>query len=201
MGLLLLRCVLLRGVMSTIRKLVSYCLLVLGLFILLLMMEKTQHTIPIQLPKIETRQEFVSRIQNEMPDINVKEEPAVQATPVQPIQPVQNQPKPKKQPAQPSREETRYDFIAEVTAYTAYDEGMNGKGITASGVKARPYHTIAMSKKYPFGTKVKIEGFDCVFVVEDRGGAITGNDIDIFMATKQEALNFGRRNLKVKIIK
>lgn len=182
------------------KNVISYIILAIGLLVLLLMMNKTAKSVPIQLPEIETRQEFASRIQDEMPDINVKEEPAVQVTPVQPIRPVQNQPKPKKQPSKPSGEAMRYDFVAEVTAYTAYDAGMNGKGITASGVKARPYHTIAMSRKYPFGTKVRIEGFDCVFVVEDRGGAITGNDIDIFMGSKQEAINFGRRKLEVKII-
>jgi 3D (Asp-Asp-Asp) domain-containing protein len=158
----------------------------------------------------KTQQELVDRIQEEMPNKNSDTEgDNVQVTPIQPAQPVQDKPKqqtpkqqtPKQEKPKPSREEDRYDFVAEVTAYTAYDDNMNGKGITASGVKARPYHTIAMSRKYPFGTKVRIEGFDCVFVVEDRGGAITGNDIDIFMTSKQEALNFGRRKLKVKIIK
>lgn len=160
------------------------------------------------------QQEFVNRIQEEMPNKSSDTEgDNMQATPIQPAQPIQGKPKqqtpqqevpkqqtPKQEKPKPSREEERYDFVAEVTAYTAYDDNMNGKGITASGVKARPYHTIAMSRKYPFGTKVRIEGFDCIFVVEDRGGAITGNDIDIFMTSKQEALNFGRRKLKVKII-
>jgi 3D (Asp-Asp-Asp) domain-containing protein len=153
----------------------------------------------------KTQQELVDRIQEEMPNKSSNTEgDDMQVTPIQPAQPVQDKPKqqaPKQETPKPSREEDRYDFVAEVTAYTAYDDNMNGKGITASGIKARPYHTIAMSRKYPFGTKVRIEGFDCIFVVEDRGGAITDNDIDIFMTSKQEALNFGRRKLRVKIIK
>ena len=32
-----------------------------------------------------------------------------------------------------------------------------------------------------------------VYVVQDRGGAITGNHFDIYFNTHQEALNFGRR--------
>jgi 3D (Asp-Asp-Asp) domain-containing protein len=38
------------------------------------------------------------------------------------------------------------------------------------------------------------------FVCEDRGGAIKGNKVDIFMKTKAEAFAFGRRNLTAKVV-
>ena len=68
-------------------------------------------------------------------------------------------------------------------------------GITASGVKATANHTIATSSAYAFGTKMILNGR--IYTVEDRGGAIQGNRIDIFFNTHQEALNFGRQTMDV----
>ena len=64
-------------------------------------------------------------------------------------------------------------------------------GITASGTLATSNHTIAADSRYSFGTKLVINGQ--VYTVEDRGGAITGNHIDVFFNTHQEALNFGKQ--------
>ena len=72
-------------------------------------------------------------------------------------------------------------------------------GITASGAKAQANHTVAMPKAYPFGTKIEIKNLG-EFVVEDRGGAINGNKLDIYFNTHQEALNWGRRTVFVKVI-
>ena len=44
-----------------------------------------------------------------------------------------------------------------------------------------------------------IEGYGEV-VVEDKGGAIKGDRIDIYMESHEEALIFGRRAVKIKII-
>jgi 3D (Asp-Asp-Asp) domain-containing protein len=58
---------------------------------------------------------------------------------------------------------------------------------TASGVMPKANHTIAADPSIAFGTKLVINGTE--YTVEDRGGAIKGNHIDIFCATHQEALN------------
>lgn len=72
-------------------------------------------------------------------------------------------------------------------------------GITASGTKVRPGVVAVDTRVIPFGTKLKIEGFgDRIFMAEDRGGAIKGNKIDIFM--ESGVYEFGRRNLKVYIL-
>lgn len=80
-------------------------------------------------------------------------------------------------------------------------------GITASGTKATAGRTVAMSSSYPFGTKVlvktssgKILNNGNPYIVEDRGGAIKGNKIDIFQNSHQEALNFGRKTVYVKVV-
>lgn len=51
-------------------------------------------------------------------------------------------------------------------------------GITASGTQATVGRTCAASADLPFGTRLWIEGIG-ERVVEDRGGAITGNRIDV----------------------
>ena len=58
--------------------------------------------------------------------------------------------------------------------------------------------TVAMSKSYAFGTQVEIKGMG-TYTVQDRGGAIAGNKIDIFFDTHQEAINFGRRTVEVAV--
>ena len=77
---------------------------------------------------------------------------------------------------------------------------------TADGSRPKPYYTVAASKLMPFGTMLYIPYFDSspnngVFEVEDRGGAIQNNRIDVYFATHQEALRFGRRSFYVYILK
>lgn len=69
-------------------------------------------------------------------------------------------------------------------------------GVTASGTIAQANHTIAADTSIlPFGTEVIINGQR--YIVEDVGGAINGNHIDMFFASHQEALNWGRQTIEV----
>jgi 3D (Asp-Asp-Asp) domain-containing protein len=91
-------------------------------------------------------------------------------------------------------------FAINASAYTAAaDECGKSDGITASGLKVQEQRTLACPPRYPFGTKIAIEGMGTYFC-EDRGGAITNNHFDIYMETKQEAFAFGRRNLSAIIV-
>lgn len=72
-------------------------------------------------------------------------------------------------------------------------------GITASGEKAVEGITVAMDKSIPFGTKIYIDGVG-ERIVQDRGGAIKGNRIDLYFDSHQEALNFGRQTKQVTIL-
>ena len=75
-------------------------------------------------------------------------------------------------------------------------------GVTACGHKIRSGDFfVAADKKYPFGTEVIIPGYKSSEAVKvlDRGGVIRGNRLDVFFHTHQEALNWGVRNLEVKI--
>ncbi len=77
---------------------------------------------------------------------------------------------------------------------------------TADGSRPKEYYTIATSRFFSFGTMVYIPYFDSapnngVFEVEDRGGAIQNNRIDVYFSTHEKALRFGRRNLELYILK
>lgn len=74
-------------------------------------------------------------------------------------------------------------------------------GITSSGAKASSWYTIAAGKAYPIGTIIYIPALKDKpnggwFVVQDRGGAISNNRLDVYMGTHSSAIQFGRRNLE-----
>lgn len=92
------------------------------------------------------------------------------------------------------------EFTINASAYTAAaDECGKSDGITASGVMVKEERTLACPPNFPFGTKIDIKGVG-VRVCEDRGGAIKGNHVDIYVETKAEAFKFGRRNLIAKVV-
>jgi 3D (Asp-Asp-Asp) domain-containing protein len=96
--------------------------------------------------------------------------------------------------------------LMEVTAYTAGYESCQKTpdhplyGITASGEKVKEWHTLAAGPSIPFGTKIYIPEFMKTFVVEDRGGAITDNHLDIYMEKVENAKEFGRKDIYVFIL-
>lgn len=73
-------------------------------------------------------------------------------------------------------------------------------GITASGVRAREGVTVAADTRIlPFGTKIIIDGHE--YTVQDRGGAIKENRIDVYFDHHQEALEFGVQNKEIFMVK
>ena len=71
-------------------------------------------------------------------------------------------------------------------------------GRTASGTRATAGRTVAAPAKFAFGTKLNIGGN--IYVVEDRGGAIQGNRIDIYVNSHSAALQWGVRYLPVSVV-
>lgn len=92
----------------------------------------------------------------------------------------------------------------EVTAYCPCSRccGSNARGITASG-KTVDYNggkfVAADTKALPFGRELVIPGYADNAAVEviDRGGAIKGDKLDVYFATHEEALVWGRQHLDV----
>ncbi len=76
--------------------------------------------------------------------------------------------------------------------------------ITASGAKASEWYTVAAGRYYPMGTIIYVPALSGKpnggwFVVQDRGGAISNNKMDIFFSSHSAALQFGRKNLECYI--
>lgn len=64
-------------------------------------------------------------------------------------------------------------------------------GVTASGQKAKPGTIAADTARYPFGTQMYVPGYG-YGIVQDRGGAIKGDRIDLFFKCHKDALQWGR---------
>ncbi|WP_110113221.1 3D domain-containing protein [Bacillus sp. CGMCC 1.16541] len=140
--------------------------------------------------------------------------------PVQPVaqQPVKEAPQPEPQPqaAQPSepveqepqesQEEqqgvvVKNEMTVTATAYTADCEGCSGTTATGVDLKANPNEkVIAVDPNViPLGSKVYVDGYGYA-TAADTGGAIKGNKIDVFIPSEQEAIEWGSKQVNVKII-
>ncbi|MCI6926768.1 MAG: SH3 domain-containing protein [Butyricicoccus porcorum] len=76
-----------------------------------------------------------------------------------------------------------------------------GDSTTASGRTPRVNHTIAADTSIlPMYSKVYIEGWG-TYTVEDRGGAIKGKRIDIFVANNKIANQYGVKYADVYLVK
>lgn len=90
-------------------------------------------------------------------------------------------------------------FYTAHAASTGKSSGDSGYGVTASGTTVQTGRTIACPPSYPFGTKIELEGYG-VRVCEDRGGAIQGNRIDIYVSTESEAYSLGRKSIRGRVL-
>ena len=77
---------------------------------------------------------------------------------------------------------------------------MGGTGITASGRQAVQGVTVAGPRSLPLGTKVLISGLG-VFTVQDRLAKRYDDRFDVFFADHSTAKRFGKRSLKVTVLK
>lgn len=100
-----------------------------------------------------------------------------------------------------------------LSGYCACTKCGTGTGLTASGKKVREKHTIAADwKVLPKGTVIILEDavgkdgqiYDGVYVVEDRGGGVKNNHLDIYRPTHELATlvtHYGRAYGNVYIAK
>ncbi|MFY3790178.1 LysM peptidoglycan-binding domain-containing protein [Ureibacillus sp. MALMAid1270] len=105
-------------------------------------------------------------------------------------------------PAAPATNEAEgKEIIVEATAYTATCEGCSGITSTGINLKENPNAKVISVDPtvIPLGSKVYVEGYGEA-IAGDTGGSIKGNKIDVFVPTKEEAIKFGVKQLKVKIL-
>ena len=84
---------------------------------------------------------------------------------------------------------------------SAYTSAANeGGAYSYSGQRLRDGMVAADLKLYPIGTKIFIPKLNKVFTVTDTGSAIRNQRLDIWMNSKQKALNWGVQTLDVYIL-
>lgn len=93
-------------------------------------------------------------------------------------------------------------LTVQASAFTPNCDGCSGKTAYGIDLKKNPdIKLIAVDPKViPLGTKVWVEGYG-IAIAGDTGGSIKGNKIDILVQTKQQAYNWGRKNVEIKILK
>lgn len=76
------------------------------------------------------------------------------------------------------------------------------KGRTASGTNTRPGIIAADPRVLPLGTVVHLRSgrYTGTYTVMDTGGRIKGRIVDVYVPTYREAKEFGRRQVKIKVI-
>ncbi|WP_017378899.1 LysM peptidoglycan-binding and 3D domain-containing protein [Paenisporosarcina sp. TG-14] len=96
---------------------------------------------------------------------------------------------------------TAKEMTVTATAYTAYCEGCSGTTYTGIDLRSNPdQKVIAVDPSViPLGSRVWVEGYGEA-IAGDIGGAIKGNIIDLFMADQQDALDWGRQTVNIKIL-
>lgn len=86
-----------------------------------------------------------------------------------------------------------------VTAYCPCEKccGAYANGYTATGAKATQGVTIAADPDVlPMGTEIELDGH--TYTVQDTGGAISGNRLDLYFDSHEDALQWGVREKIVR---
>lgn len=95
-------------------------------------------------------------------------------------------------------QETR-TCVFTVTAYCPCEKccGAYANGYTATGEKATQGVTIAADPDVlPMGTEIELDGH--TYTVQDTGGAIAGNRLDLYFDSHEDALQWGVREKIVR---
>jgi 3D (Asp-Asp-Asp) domain-containing protein len=92
------------------------------------------------------------------------------------------------------------DFEVAPQTYTATAYSLRGR--TASGKPVARGLIAADPSVLPLGTRVRVEAgsFSGEYEVADTGGSVKGHRIDIWTPTAREALQFGRRAVKLTVL-
>ncbi|MBA2873074.1 uncharacterized protein YabE (DUF348 family) [Anoxybacillus calidus] len=100
------------------------------------------------------------------------------------------------------KETASQEFYVTATAYTAYCDGCSGRTRTGINLRSNPnMKVIAVDPSIiPLGSKVYVEGYGYA-IAADTGSAIHGYKIDVFFPEESSAFYWGRKRVKVKIIK
>jgi 3D (Asp-Asp-Asp) domain-containing protein len=96
--------------------------------------------------------------------------------------------------------DSAFEPVVAPQTYTATAYSLRGR--TASGMPVSRGVIAADPSVLPLGTRVRLEAgsFSGDYVVGDTGGAVKGRRIDIWTPTSREAMQFGRRAVKLTVL-
>lgn len=109
--------------------------------------------------------------------------------------------KPKSKPENKPQEPKGKELTMNATAYSADCNGCSGITATGINLKAdRNKKVIAVDPSViPLGSTVWVEGYGTA-IAGDTGGAIKGNRIDLHVPSHEEAMAYGRKTVKIKVL-
>lgn len=101
------------------------------------------------------------------------------------------------QPAQPAEPATEAEY--ESFSATAYSDF----GITFSGVLVQRGIVAADPTILPIGSVIEVKAgpYSGIYVVMDTGAVVKGRLIDIYLPDEEEAIQFGRQEVRIRVLR
>lgn len=85
------------------------------------------------------------------------------------------------------------------TGYSTQQAGLSTHTATGINLLVNPRVIAVDPSQIPLGSLVEVEGMG-VYIAGDTGGAIKGRIIDVHFSTVAQALNWGRRSVRIRIL-
>ena len=154
--------------------------------------EPTTHHSPTESKKEEIVKD--SSVENSTKATSVTEKKSLENQPLK-----ESSSKSKTENSEVSSSSGGKEFAAEATAYSYKQPGLNN--YTAMGIDLRKNpNVIAVDPtQIPLGTLVEVPGYG-VAIAGDTGGDIKGNRIDLHYPEVQQAMDFGRQKITIKVM-
>lgn len=102
-------------------------------------------------------------------------------------------------PASSNNQSSGRTLRVQATGYSTRQPNLSTHTATGIDLRVNPRVIAVDPSVIPLGSMVEVEGMG-VYIAGDTGGAIRGNIIDIHFQTVAEALQWGRRNVTIRIL-
>lgn len=91
------------------------------------------------------------------------------------------------------------EFAAEATAYSYKQVGLSNYTAMGIDLRSNPNVIAVDPSQIPLGTLVEVPGYG-IAIAGDTGGDIKGNRIDLHFPEVQQAMDFGRQKITIKVM-
>ena len=91
------------------------------------------------------------------------------------------------------------EFAAEATAYSYKQPGLSNYTAMGIDLRSNPNVIAVDPSQIPLGTLVEVPGYG-IAIAGDTGGDIKGNRIDLHYPEVQQAMDFGRQKITIKVM-